>query len=96
MNLNELLGIAKQHVSGLSELSDPDIRLEQAEFIKKDRCWEIVVSYLVANTNKRISSSGFGALGSHAVDFQYYRIYKKLKINENKEIMGMYMFNEKG
>jgi hypothetical protein len=86
ITLKELLDIAKENLQNLSTLPNPDFRLEQAEFNRDEKEWEIVVSYLVENTNKK---SALSAL----TDFQFHRIYKKMKIDENKEIKGFYIFN---
>jgi hypothetical protein len=90
MTLKELLDLAKQQLKDLSTLTNPDFRLEQAEFDEDDKTWEIIVSYLVENTNKR--SNPLSALTS---EYQYYRIYKKVIINEKKEIVGFYIYNNK-
>lgn len=90
MKLKELLDIAKENLSDLSTLSNPDFRLEQAELKKDKKTWEIVISYLVENTNKR--ANPLSALTS---EFQFHRIYKMVEINENKEVVGFYIFNNK-
>ena len=90
MKLKELLDIAKENLSDLSTLSNPDFRLEQAELKKDKKTWEIVISYLVENTNKR--ANPLSALTS---EFQFHRIYKKVEINDNKEVIGFYIFNNK-
>ena len=51
MNLKELYQIAKNELSELSPFENSDFRLEQAEFDKDEKVWEIVISYLVENTN---------------------------------------------
>jgi hypothetical protein len=89
MTLKELLKIAIDQLSPLTTVSTPDFRLEQAEYNKEEKTWDIVVSYLVENTNKRT------ALTAIISEFQYYRIYKRIKINENNEIIGLYIFNNK-
>jgi len=88
MKLNELLEIAINELKDFSTLSNPDFRLEQAESTEEGSIWEIVVSYLIENTNKRLSSKR-----SYMSDFQYDRMYKKLKINDKKEIVGFYIYN---
>lgn len=88
MTLKELLDIAKKELRDLTSLENPDFRLEQVEYKKDEGVWEIVVSYLVENTNKRIS-----LLPALASEFQYHRIYKKLRINKDKEIEGFYLYN---
>ena len=90
MNLKDLLTIAKSELNGLSTLANPDFRLEQAEYKEDESIWEVVVSYLVENTNKRVATTPLAQLTS---DFQYHRIYKKLKINANKEVVGLYIYN---
>lgn len=88
MTLKELLDVAKRQLKDLTTVENADFRLEQAEYKKDEGVWEIVVSYLVENTNKRtISLAPFGS------EFQFHRIYKRLKINEEKEILGLYIFN---
>lgn len=90
MTLKDLFQTAKNHLEDLTPLSQPDFRLEQAEYDKNEKVWDIVVSYLVENTNKRSNP-----LAQLSADFQYHRIYKKLKINDNtKEILGFYIFNK--
>ena len=89
MTLTELLDIAKNHLQGLTLLKDPDFRLEQAEFKKNEKSWEIVVSYLVENANKKSNTLAIN------FPFQFDRIYKKIKIDDNGEIVGFYIFNNK-
>jgi len=89
MTLKELLEIAKNELKDLSNLENPDFRLEQAEYKKTEKNWEIVVSYLVENTNKR--TSGLFVTS----EFQFHRIYKKIKIGDDKKILGLYIFNNK-
>ena len=89
MNLRELLNIAILELRDMTTLENPDFRLEQAEFIKKEKMWDIVVSYLTENTNPR--SSTFLAI---APDFKFHRIYKRLKIDENKNVIGFYIYDK--
>ena len=44
--MKELLEIAKAELQDLTTVTNPDFRLEQAEFNKRENEWEIVVSYL--------------------------------------------------
>ncbi|HCE56139.1 MAG TPA: hypothetical protein DER05_14550 [Lutibacter sp.] len=91
MELGELYTIAKNQFDGIANTESPDFRLEQAEFKEKEKIWEIVVSYLVQNANKSENASnifGFQQL-------PYERIYKKVKINENKKIIGFYIYENK-
>jgi hypothetical protein len=91
MNLKELLGIAIDNLKDLTSLPVPDFRLEQAEYKKKDGIWEIVVSYLVENTNKPIRREIFPA----SVEFQYLRLYKRLQIDSKGNVVGMFIYNNK-
>jgi hypothetical protein len=68
--MKELLEITKAELQELTSVSNPDFRLEQAEFSKRDKEWEIVVSFLVPNTNKR-STPIVTAIVS---EFPYYRL----------------------
>jgi|TARA_R100000501_G_C2589866_1_gene90262 hypothetical protein len=89
MNLRELLNIVKTELKDLSSLENPDFRLEQAEFQKDTDNWEIVVSYLVENTNPK--SSPLMAITS---EFKYHRVYKKIKIDKDKNIVGFYIYEQ--
>lgn len=89
MNLKELYQIAKNELSGLSSVGESDFRLEQAEYNKEEEIWEIVVSYLVENTNK--PTSPLGALTS---GYTFHRIYKKVKIDNNKNVLGFYIYDK--
>lgn len=84
MNFKELYQIAKREITPLYEVEPQDLRLEQAEYSKDSGCWEVVVSFLVENQNLspllQISS-------------KYERIYKLVKIDKNKEVVGIYMFS---
>ncbi len=86
ISLKELLEIAVSELHILTTVSHPDFRLEQAEFIEAKNEWEIVVSFLVENTNKRNSP----LLAISMLDFE--RIYKKLTIDMNKHVKGLYFF----
>lgn len=89
MNLRELLNIVKTELKDLSPLENPDFRLEQAEFQKDSDNWEIIVSYLVENTNPK--SSPLMAITS---EFKYHRVYKKIKIDKDKNIVGFYIYEQ--
>lgn len=90
MKLKELYAIAKKELGELSPLGNADFRLEQAEYNQEEKEWEIVVSYLVENTNKPIHP--FTPL---ATDFPFYRMYKKVKINDQNEVVGFYIYDKK-
>jgi hypothetical protein len=88
LTLKELLDIAISHLNDLTSVANPDFRLEQAGYNKYKREWEIVVSFLIENKNIRTHP-----LGIPVSEFQYNRIYKKLKVDANKEILGLYIFD---
>jgi hypothetical protein len=90
MTLKDLLGIVKSQLKDLTTVHNPDFRLEQAEYKKDEGVWDIVVSYLVENTNKRLNP-----ITSLTSEFQYHRMYKRLKVNDNKEIVGFYIYDSK-
>lgn len=90
MTLKELLEIAKLQLKDLTTIQNPDFRLEEAEYMKDEKVWNIVVSYLVENTNKRGNP-----LGALSYEFQFHRIYKRIKIAEDKTIVGLYIYNNK-
>lgn len=90
MKLKELLDIAISELRTLTTVDKPDFRLEQAIYKEDEKIWEIVVSYLVENTNKPIRTVLIGQ-----IEFQFLRLYKRLLINESKEIVGMFIFNAK-
>ena len=52
MTFKELYAAAKTQLGAISNLENPDFRLEPAEYKKDEGIWETVVSYLVENTNK--------------------------------------------
>ena len=89
MNLKELLCVAKSELKEMTTLENPDFRLEQAEYKKDSKIWDVVVSYLVENTNPKINP--FSAIST---EFKYHRIYKKIKIDENKSVIGLYMYDK--
>jgi hypothetical protein len=90
MTLKQLLEIARGHLLPLTTVADADFRLEQAEFNKKDAVWEIIVSFLVENTNKKANP-----LTALASGFQFHRMYKKVKIKANGDFEGFYIYNNK-
>lgn len=90
MTLKDLLEIARGHLLPLTTVSDADFRLEQAEFNKKESVWEIIVSFLVENTNKKGNP-----LSTLAASFQFHRMYKKVRIKSDGEFEGFYIYNNK-
>ena len=93
MKFKEILEIAKsQFLVDMSPLENPDCRLEQVEYKVSEEIWDVIVSYLIPNTNKR--STPFAALEPITPEFQYFRIYKRLKIDNEKNIIGFYMYEK--
>jgi len=86
--LKDLLSLSIANLKYLTDVETPDFRLEQAEFNKGKKEWELVVSFLVQNTNKR---TGLVMLS----EFQYHRIYKKVRISAFGEFLGFYIYNNK-
>ena len=89
MNLKELYQISKAELSELASLENSDFRLEQAEYDKEEKIWEIVVSYLVENTNKPTTP-----LGALTGGYLFHRIYKKVKIDDDKNLIGFYIYEK--
>jgi len=89
MNLKNLLDIAKTELKDLTTLTNPDFRLEQAEYKKDEHVWDVVVSYLVENTNKR-----FGGVAGFTSEFQFHRIYKRLNIEDGGKVIGFYIYDK--
>lgn len=88
MDLKELYRIAKQELEAHTSLKNAGFRLEQAEFIRDEEVWEVVVSYLVESKNEL-----YQILGPIVRTPELRRIYKKIKINKKNEIIGFYIFN---
>jgi hypothetical protein len=88
MNLKELYQTAKNELETLTSLENADFRLEQAEFNKNEKVWEVVVSFLVETIEKPNSP-----LGKIVGTQPFQRVYKTVKINDNNEIVGLYIFS---
>lgn len=87
MKFKELLETAKSELKDLSTVENPDFRLEQAVYNKDTDTWEVVVSYLVENTNPHLLPAS-----SAAPSFQYQRIYKQLEISKDKTVLGLFIY----
>ncbi|EOZ96986.1 hypothetical protein A33Q_1904 [Indibacter alkaliphilus LW1] len=86
-NFKDLLLIAANELKDLTTVENPDFRLEQAEYNETTKEWDIIVSFLVQNTNLRKT-----VFEIPSFSLEYERIYKRLKINSQKEVMGLYIF----
>lgn len=94
MKLRELFSIVQEELKTI-DANIQDIRLEQAEFKEKENLWEVVVSYLVENKNKIDKSFGTNlSLGMLPPVLPFERIYKLVKIDDDKNIKGLYIFKK--
>jgi hypothetical protein len=91
MNFREIYRIAKDQLESLSTVDKPDFRLEQAEYKKKDKLWEVVVSYLVDKDNEGRSAIAKAA-AFEVFNNPYERVYKTVKINDNQKVVGFYIY----
>jgi hypothetical protein len=97
LSLKEVFEVAKKQFAELINIQESDFRLEQLEYKKPEKLWEVVVSYLVENKNVRTTSDiKNSTLTTLLSTLPYERVYKRLKIDENKEVVGIYMFSEVG
>jgi hypothetical protein len=87
ITFKELYQIAKDELSDILPEKNSDFRLEQAEYNSNEKFWEIVVSFLIENINK--SNSPFTQLGQN---LPYERVYKKLKVTDEKQVLGFYIY----
>lgn len=85
LSIKEAFEVAKEELSLLIDLDTSDYRLEQIEFNKEEGYWDVVISYLTPNKNKP-------AILLQALPFE--RIYKRIKVSDNKEVTGVYMFHD--
>ena len=84
MDLKELYQIAEKELAPLRPL---DLRSEQVERPDREGTQKVVVSYLVENKNKAKT------VISPLTDLPYERIYKSLKINKNRQIEELLIFD---
>lgn len=88
MNFKDLLETAKSELKDLSTVENPDFRLEQAVYNKEKDIWEVVVSYLVPNTNlKQIP------IVEDSYTLKFHRSYQKLEIDKSKTVLGLYIYD---
>lgn len=97
MKLKELFKTVQENLIDLYEDAQ-DMRLEQVEFNENENLWEVVVSYLVENKNKPDKSlqrkSVLQEISGISQALPFERIYKLVKIDENNDIKGLYIFNK--
>jgi len=88
LSLKEVFEAAKKQFAELINNQESDFRLEQLEYKKEEKSWDVVVSYLVENKNRGIlPSSIFNTL-------PFERVYKRLEIDENKDVVGIFIFSQ--
>lgn len=90
MNLKEIYKIILEQLKDIFTVENPDLRLEQAEFRTEKGIWEVVVSYLVDNVNRPINQ-----IGDWASNYNYHRLYKLVKLDKNKNVIGFYIYDNK-
>lgn len=88
MELKDLHKVTKDQLSSLLPFDNAGFRLEQADYNKKTKNWEIVISYLVEKLNKPLKSNL-----SHPRETEYEKTYKIVKISESGEVLGFYIYN---
>ncbi len=93
MKLKELFKIVEEELKTINA-NVQDIRLEQAEFNEKENLWQVVVSYLVDNKNKIDKPLGINPLLGMSAVLPFERIYKLVKIDQDKNIKGFYIFEK--
>ena len=90
IDLGELYGISRKVFETIPDESKLDFRLEQVSFDKELKIWNCVISYLVPNVNQSILAGYQNPINIK----KYERIFKTLKINNDKEVEGYYIFKE--
>ncbi len=82
MNFKELFGIASEAVKDSYDKEIYDIRLEQVEKDGTDNL--VVISFVIEDKMKEDSLI--------AITGKYERIYKQIRIDKDKNVVGLYMF----
>lgn len=88
LSLKEVFEAAKKQFAELINIQESDFRLEQLEYKKEEKVWDVVVSYLLENKNRGVTANSIFSF------LPFERVYKRLKIDENKEVIGIFMFSE--
>ncbi|RTQ46483.1 hypothetical protein EJV47_21250 [Hymenobacter gummosus] len=98
MTLRKLLDIAKNQLNELTSVSNPDFRLEQAEFKKDEEVWDIVISYLIEEpvtpVNKSNPLNPLSEFAALIAEPKFQRMYKRIKIDKEEKVLGFYMFDK--
>lgn len=91
MKFKELVQIVKENVLDLLGSEPNDFRLEQATFNKEEDSWEVVVSYLVDNKNKPLSSPLAATFGTNILPYE--RVFKLYRI-KNHDVAEILFFEK--
>lgn len=90
LTYSELKKIAASEINNFTDLEQPDLRLEEVEYNKDSKFWEIVVSFLVKSKDPHVLS--FIAF-KNDLEYNLTRLYKKIKIDNNSNILGVYIYD---
>jgi hypothetical protein len=88
MELKELYKAAKNQLAETITTENPDFRLEQVEYNEAEKIWDMVVSFLVPS----VDNSPVTFNSSVNVRSPLERVYKRVKINDKKEVTGFYIY----
>jgi len=91
LSFENLIEISKGVAKKLTNVPEFDLRLEQAEYDKESKVWDIVVSFLYEENEKSNIASFLGVANDTTA--QLTRIYKKLKISDSEEVLGYYFYD---
>lgn len=90
LTFSDLKNIAATEIGNFTDLEQPDLRLEEVEYNKDSKFWEIVVSFLVKSKDPHVLS--FIAF-KNELEYNLTRLYKKIKIDNNSNILGVYIYD---
>lgn len=95
IDLKKLFLIAKDHIIDFLNTGDyqPDLRLEEAKFNEEEGVWDLVISYLLKNENI-LDNAELSPLNIALGQRKFERIYKKVKIDKEGKLMGLFMYNK--
>lgn len=85
--LKELLGIAISHLHTFTTVKKPDFRLEHASYKADQKVWNLVVSWLVEQYDEGVAALKWNK-------GKYFRMWKRIHINEENMVVGMWFFEE--
>ncbi len=91
LSFEKLIEISKDVAKKLTNVTEFDLRLEQAEYNKETKVWDIVVSFLYEE-NEGSNIASFLEIDT-TVTTHLTRIYKKFKISDSEEVLGYYFYD---